>query len=126
MAKKSKSSKKSSRNKSKKRSKPKKKTRKKAVKKTITKKKAAKKVSKARLKKVGKPVEIKTKKRVSVFKRRPLPASFMLIGIFGLIVTAVYTVSGKVPLTWGFTFIVFFLIMFIAALVSLEPNPGEI
>lgn len=81
----------------------------------------------------NKPVKRKSEKRVVKkkikkyeFKRRPLPASFMIIGLFGLIVSAVYTVSARLSLTWGFMFMVFFLILFISALVSLEPNKGEV
>ncbi len=117
-----------------------KKTKKKVVKKKSAKKKVKKSVKKKATKKVSKKIVKKSKKTVVkktvskksktekkyVFKRRPLSASFMIVGLFGLIVTSVYTVSARIPLTWGFMFIVLFLIMFIASLVSLEPNKREI
>lgn len=63
------------------------------------------------------------------YKRRPLPATFMLASMLGLIVTIVYTGSGRFDEwfngngnTWGFTFGLIFAIMFFASLVSLESN----
>ncbi|HLD19481.1 MAG TPA: hypothetical protein VJB90_05745 [Candidatus Nanoarchaeia archaeon] len=54
--------------------------------------------------------------------RVPLPGSTMLIGMFGFMITAYYTALGKLDKTWGFTFIVFFLILFIASVVSITPS----
>ncbi|MEA3430114.1 MAG: hypothetical protein U9R08_02485 [Nanoarchaeota archaeon] len=102
-------------------------TKNKTVKKKIAKKRSIKKVNKtgtvSRKKKTN-PRTLKTfsRKKELVFKRRPLPSSFMVVGMFGLIVTSVYTISARLSLTWGFTFIVFFLIIFLASLLSLEPN----
>ncbi|HII30245.1 TPA: hypothetical protein HA317_04260 [Candidatus Woesearchaeota archaeon] len=53
-----------------------------------------------------------------------LPGSFMIIGMFGFVFSAVYTMSGRLTPTWGFTFCLTFLIMFIASVVSI--TPGEV
>lgn len=103
--------------------KSKKKAVRKSVKNKVSKKQAVKKTSVKKMQ--GKVADKPKTEKKYVFKRRPLPASFMIVGLFGLIVSAVYTVSARIPVTWGFMFIVFFLIMFIAALVSLEPNKGD-
>ena len=59
------------------------------------------------------------------FRAQPLPTSFFLVSILGFLISFVYTLSGKLDRTWGFTFIVVFVIMFVATLVSLEPTPEE-
>ncbi len=63
------------------------------------------------------------------YKRRPLPATFMLASMLGLIITIVYTGSGRFDEwfagngnTWGFTFGLVFALMFFASLISLESN----
>jgi hypothetical protein len=52
-----------------------------------------------------------------VFKAAPLNSSFMLVGIIGFIISSLY-IYGKNP-AWGFTFSLLFLLMIIAALVSM-------
>ncbi len=66
----------------------------------------------------------KTKKRgvKMYYKNRPVPASFMWGSMIGLIITVVYTASGRLNQTWGFTFGLIFLLMFFASMVSLESN----
>lgn len=51
------------------------------------------------------------------FKAAPLNSSFMLAGIIGFIISALYIYS-KNP-AWGFAFGLVFLLMIIAALISM-------
>jgi hypothetical protein len=48
----------------------------------------------------------------------PLTSGFMLTSIIGFFVSAFYVL--KLSLTWGFTFCLFFLIMFIASIINLS------
>ncbi len=50
----------------------------------------------------------------------PLPASFLLTGLLGLIVVAVYGYYGKLPLDWATAFGLVFLLMVIASFISLN------
>ncbi|MBI2143264.1 hypothetical protein HYU20_02895 [Candidatus Woesearchaeota archaeon] len=52
----------------------------------------------------------------------PLPATFSLIGMLGFIITTVFTVSGRVPLSWGVAFDIVFALMFIASMISITPK----
>lgn len=56
------------------------------------------------------------------YKKRPLPAGFMLVSMLGLVATIIYTNSGKLDNTWGFTFGLVFAMMFFASMLSLESN----
>ena len=58
--------------------------------------------------------------------RQPLPASFMLIGMFGFIISIVYTYSGKLSTEWGFLFILMSIIFFIASMRSIRPTKDEL
>ena len=51
-----------------------------------------------------------------------LPGTFMLTGMFGLIITLIYTSSGRIPLDYGVAFSIVFLIMFLASLKSIMPS----
>ncbi len=60
-------------------------------------------------------------------KRVPLPGTFMITGLLGFIISAYYLAIGHIgelviDKTWGFTFTLFFLIMFIAAVISITPS----
>ena len=66
------------------------------------------------------------KKRKSNAEIEPLPATFTLVSIFGLILTTVFTASGRVPLSWGVAFDVVFAVMFIASMISITPRPTEL
>jgi len=67
---------------------------------------------------------------------RPLPGTFMLMSIIGLFISIVYTLSGKFNLWfawsnvsgygWGMSFILVFLFMFIAAMISITPRGEDI
>lgn len=52
---------------------------------------------------------------------RPLPSSFMVASMLGLAIFGVYTFSGRIDPTWGFTFLLIFGIMFVAAIFSMTP-----
>lgn len=58
----------------------------------------------------------------SSFHIEPLPATFSLIGMLGFIITTVFTVSGRVPLSWGVAFDTVFALMFIASMISITPR----
>jgi uncharacterized membrane protein YoaT (DUF817 family) len=48
----------------------------------------------------------------------PLTSGFMLTSIIGFFVSAFYVL--KLDITWGFTFCLFFVIMFIASIINLS------
>ena len=51
-----------------------------------------------------------------------LPGTFMLISMFGLIITLIYTSSKRIPIDYGVAFCIVFLIMFLASLKSIMPS----
>jgi len=53
----------------------------------------------------------------------PLSGGFMVTSIVGFIVSAVY-VYPQNP-TWGFTFVLFFILMFIASMISMTYSPVQ-
>ena len=53
----------------------------------------------------------------------PLTGSFMLTSIVGFMVSALFVM--KLSQTWGFTFCVFFVIMFVSSVVSLSNMEAE-
>ncbi|MFC1734206.1 hypothetical protein ACFL6I_28210 [candidate division KSB1 bacterium] len=57
------------------------------------------------------------------FKAAPLPSSFFLTAILGLLITAYYW--GKIGDDWAFTFILVFVMMFIASMISMSKAPVE-
>ncbi len=61
------------------------------------------------------------KKRVVGYKLAPLSGGFTLTGLLGFIVVSIYTLYGRLDATWGFTFILIFLSMFIASIISITP-----
>lgn len=58
-----------------------------------------------------------------IYKIVPLSSGFMLTSIIGAIISAVYVYD--VSKTLGFTFFLFFTIMFIASLISMTYAPLE-
>lgn len=60
------------------------------------------------------------KKKLNV---APLSGSFMLTSMIGTIISARY-VYPRDP-TWGFTFLVFFVLMFISSIISMTYAPAE-
>ena len=68
-----------------------------------------------------------TKKQVSSFKKwhaAPLKASFMAVSILGFFIT-IYYIFDLMGQTWGLTFLIFFMLMFIASMVSMTKAPIE-
>ena len=53
----------------------------------------------------------------------PLPASFMLLSILGLLISGTYMLFGRLPLSWGTAFLLVFAIMFIASVLAITPRP---
>ena len=59
----------------------------------------------------------------SEFNIAPLSSSFMLTSIVGFLVSAFYVAPAYA--TWGFTLVLFFTMMFIAAVISMTYSPTE-
>ena len=53
-----------------------------------------------------------------------LSAGFMLTSIVGFLISIFYVVP-QLSLKWGFTLVLFFVLMFIAALISMTYSPAE-
>ncbi|MDD5086722.1 MAG: hypothetical protein PHV16_03125 [Candidatus Nanoarchaeia archaeon] len=60
----------------------------------------------------------KTKKPVF----QPLPGTFMMMGIIGFTISLIYSISGKLDLSWGVSFILVFLIIILASIKSMTPT----
>lgn len=58
-----------------------------------------------------------------MFKAAPLKSSFMLAAILGLIITTIYTYSGRISSDWGIALGVVFACMFIASMISMRKAP---
>ena len=56
---------------------------------------------------------------------KPLPKSFMLISMLGLAIFGVYTLSGRIDSTWGFTMLLICGIMFVASILSMTPSDSD-
>ncbi|MBN1792489.1 hypothetical protein JW826_02285 [Candidatus Woesearchaeota archaeon] len=53
----------------------------------------------------------------------PLTSSFMLTSIIGFMVSVLFVM--KMSVNWGFTFALFFVIMFISAIISMSNMEAE-
>ena len=53
----------------------------------------------------------------------PLTGGFMITSMVGFIISAVYVFPRSN--TWGFTFVIFFTLMFIASMISMTYGPDE-
>ena len=53
----------------------------------------------------------------------PLTGGYMITSIVGLIISAIYVFPRSN--TWGFTFTIFFTLMFIASLIAMTYGPDE-
>ncbi|MBI2548765.1 hypothetical protein HYW21_05435 [Candidatus Woesearchaeota archaeon] len=60
------------------------------------------------------------------FKAAPLSGSFMLIAMFGFIISAFFTAYGTISPSFGFSFSLVFLLMFIASIISMEYGPTDV
>jgi hypothetical protein len=61
------------------------------------------------------------KKRKIRYQTVPVSGAFMLTSMLGFLVVTTYTLYGRISLTWGFTFDLIFIIMFIASVISITP-----
>jgi formate hydrogenlyase subunit 3/multisubunit Na+/H+ antiporter MnhD subunit len=60
----------------------------------------------------------KKKKEINV---APLSGGFMITSIIGFLISAIYVYPQNT--TWGFTFAIFFVLMFVAAMISMTYGP---
>ena len=60
---------------------------------------------------------------VKHFIRQPLPSSFMVISIIGLLFSTI--IIWPENLTWGFTLTLIFLVWFVASVYNFTHAPGE-
>ena len=54
----------------------------------------------------------------------PLTSSFMLTSIIGFMISTMFVM--KLSVSWGFTFALFFVIMFVSSIVSMTNMEAEI
>ena len=59
-------------------------------------------------------------------KFTPLPNSLLLFSLIGLIIVGFKLANGTFDITWGFTFIVVFIIFITASFLSITPNEDEL
>jgi len=55
----------------------------------------------------------------------PLSSSMMVVAMLGFLITVVYTASGRLSDTWGFTLGLFFAVLFVANMISMTRAPVE-
>ena len=53
----------------------------------------------------------------------PLNGGFMITSMIGFIISATYVANASAK--WGFTFAIFFVLMFVASLISMTYGPDE-
>ena len=58
------------------------------------------------------------------FNIAPLSSAFMLTSIVGALISAFYIMPSSS--TWGFTFVLFFTLMFVASLISMTYAPSDL
>jgi len=59
------------------------------------------------------------------FKYAPLPGSFMILSMLGLIISLVYMNYGRLDPSFGVAFIIVFAIMLISSILSMTHGPVE-
>ncbi len=57
------------------------------------------------------------------FNIAPLSGGYMITSIVGFLISAFYIAPNSA--TWGFTFVLFFTLMFIASLISMTYAPSD-
>ncbi len=57
------------------------------------------------------------------FNVAPLSGGYMITSIAGLLISAFYILPNS--RTWGFTFVLFFTLMFVASLISMTYAPSD-
>ena len=60
-----------------------------------------------------------------MYKVAPLSSGFMLVSMAGFMISVVYTSFGTLNPTWGFTLGFFFVLMFVASMISMTHAPIE-
>jgi len=53
----------------------------------------------------------------------PLKGGFMISSIVGLLISSIYVIPRNA--TWGFTFSILFVLMFVASVISMTYGPDE-
>ena len=56
-------------------------------------------------------------------KVAPLHSSFMIASIVGFLISALYIYKQLGSKTWGFTLMLFFILMFVASIISMTYAP---
>lgn len=54
----------------------------------------------------------------------PLSGGYMLTSIIGFLIS-IYLISPVISRTWGFAFVLFFTLMFVASLISMTYAPSD-
>jgi len=62
-------------------------------------------------------------KKIKQLNVAPLTGGFMITSMVGFIISAIYIFPRS--RTWGFTFTIFFGLMFIASMISMTYGPDE-
>jgi len=62
-------------------------------------------------------------KKVKEYNVAPLKGGYMITSIVGVIISAIYVFPRNN--TWGFTFVIFFGMMFVASMISMTYGPDE-
>ena len=57
------------------------------------------------------------------FNIAPLSGGYMITSIVGFLISAFYILPNSKP--WGFTFVLFFTLMFVASLISMTYSPSD-
>ena len=57
------------------------------------------------------------------FNIAPLSGGYMITSIVGFLISAFYVLPNSK--TWGFTFVLFFVLMFVASLISMTYAPSD-
>ena len=57
------------------------------------------------------------------FNVAPLSGAFMLTSIVGFLISAFYIMPNSMK--WGFTLVLFFALMFVAAIISMTYSPSD-
>ena len=57
------------------------------------------------------------------FNVAPLSGGYMITSIVGFLISAFYILPNS--RTWGFTFVLFFTLMFVASLISMAYSPSD-
>ena len=57
------------------------------------------------------------------FNIAPLSGSYMITSIVGVLVSAIYVIPKSQR--WGFTFVLFFTLMFVASMISMTYAPSD-